>query len=240
MPNKKILFTEVNKVEEDIANIANETGLEVIQSSNSFEIIQWVKSNGTAALIIINEESSPLNAYQTQSYIRHELDFQIPFLILVETDKLATVINNNTDPLLFFSDSIKDAGFIKDIIKKTKGFDDNDDEKPYSLEYLKMISEGNEKFIFETLQLFKSSVKIKLDELKAVADVGEIKNAGEIAHNIKPSFEMLGSETGREICDDLCYRATGEEIPGLVTRLNDEYVKIVTQLEIDFPLLKEK
>lgn len=73
------------------------------------------------------------------------------------------------------------------------------DSELYSLAYLRTISEDNEDFIFESLHIFKFSVAVKIIELKTAAIKGNNKKAAEIAHNIKPSFQMLSINYAREI-----------------------------------------
>lgn len=112
------------------------------------------------------------------------------------------------------------------------------DAETYSLSYLRTISENDENFIIESLHIFKFSVAVKLMELSSAVKRGDEKRAGEIAHNIKPSFEMLSIDFAREICDELYFRTSGESLEILFNKLETGFLKIMEAIEKDFPQLK--
>ncbi len=111
-------------------------------------------------------------------------------------------------------------------------------EPAYSLHYLTSLSESNQEFILDCLNVFKVSVTLKMSQLFKALEEKDYKTIGEIAHNIKPSFEMLENNLSTEICNKLSYSATSTEIPELVAALNKEFNRIINKLETDLPELK--
>ncbi|QLE00682.1 Hpt domain-containing protein [Galbibacter sp. BG1] len=206
---------------------------------NSFSAIQYLKKNEDIHFIIFDEVSGPLNPFQLADYLASELSLSIPLIIIGEGVNEHKYTREGNLFLFVKKPLISDKlAIIEQIIEENLIEDDQElDEKSYSLEYLKTLSDNDEDFIFESLTVFKESVLDKLNECRESIENEEFKNVREIAHNIKPSFEMLENTRCKNICNNICYKATEKEIKGLFNVLEEEYQKIVKELAEDFPQL---
>jgi HPt (histidine-containing phosphotransfer) domain-containing protein len=197
---------------------------EICVFANSFEAVQWLQENETQ-LLVIEVASQPMNANQTIDYVREELKLDIAVFIVSSSpgieDHEFRIIKPFTEESLGFL-----LNYSLEVMSQA--------DPLYSLNYLKDISGGNTEFILETVELFKSSVKKKLKELDFAGETNDYKKAAEIAHNLKPSFEMLENKEGAEICDKLTYDFQNHSINELILSLNLIFEEIVQQLEIDF------
>lgn len=222
-----ILLVENSKDESDlfIDIVKNQVNAQIHFFLNSFEAIQWLQEN-KVEILVIAEDARPMNASQTTDYIRQELKLDIPVFITSSSTLNVSrkhiskpFTKKSLAPLLYFSEDEKDTGIEPAL---------------YSLDYLKEISGGNVEFIHESIEIFKSSVKKQLQELQIASDNNDNEKAARIAHNIKPSFEMLENQEGTEICNKLTYDLENQSLSELVSNLKILFDKIIKQLESNF------
>ncbi|GGH01480.1 hypothetical protein GCM10011416_20300 [Polaribacter pacificus] len=213
--------------------LAKVNGWTVYTQQGSMDAIRWLKNNAAPDLMIIDQNASPLDGFQTTDYIQSELKINVPTLIsnynnsqMSDDDTLLDFINK---PFSELSLKIIKAKLIRKqpLIKLV--------DKAYSLNYLRSLSDGNEEFVLTSLNLFRDSVAVKLIEIKTALFNEEYKSVRDLAHNIKPSFGTLESTHGRDLCNQLVYKATEKDISGLVEQLDQLYNTINIQLKKDIP-----
>lgn len=231
--NTTILLVESDVAETaEFIRLAEDKNWTVQPFTSSYEAIQWLKKENQAALLVIAENATPLNAYQTFDYLRKELNNELP----VAVAKPGT--SGNTAEGYSFLEKPFNANSIKALKQVTDPGSLPSDDKIYSLEYLETISGGNQEFLIDCLKTFISSVSGKMDELKVAVAGNDLKEIGAIAHNIKPSFEMLENATAKDICNKLTYEAETADIPQLASILNSEFILMEEALKQDFPELR--
>ncbi|WP_417443183.1 Hpt domain-containing protein [Joostella sp.] len=209
----------------------------IVSAFDSFKAIQKIKENHDYDALIINHAIAPLDPIQLTDYLSIELNLDIPAILITENNTPKSLNNEAHFYVLKKPLTKKDIDLMFFFISESLGTS-NKDIKPYSLNYLKQLSDNDPVFILESLQIFKDSVNEKINELKQVVKDAEFKEAREIAHNIKPSFEILENDYCRVICDKICYETEDQEISFLAEKLNQEYTKIVKELKKEFPEIK--
>jgi len=210
--DESLYFTDIVKKKYD--------NIEVKVLTNSFEAIQWLQNNRAQALVI-EEDAQPMNAAQTSDYLRQELEMEIP--IFISSSKKSLKQNYILKP------------FTKDSLSSFFDLTPAESEYPlYSLNYLKEISGGNSEFIRDSVAIFKSSVQAQIKELEIASEENNDQKASEIAHSIKPSFEMMENKEGSEICNKLTYDLENYQLSLLVKELKIIFENILQQLENDF------
>ncbi len=230
---KIILLVEENSAERDnFLQLAQKENLNVQAVGSSYEAIQWLKKGNEAKIAIISESATPLNAFQTFDYIRQELKNILPILISKSSLSAGREGYDYIDKPYTIT-AIKDLKLkIEPNITSASGL------KVYSLEYLETISGGNHDFLVDCLRTFISSVSTKMEELRQAVGDADHKKIGAIAHNIKPSFEMLENTNAKDICNKLTYEADTSDIAALSSQLNNEFITMETALKNDFPELR--
>lgn len=224
---KSILIIEssVDETNRFIDVVQSHCDAEVHSFTNSVEAILWLQGNH-AQVVMIEEHSQPMNAQEVMDFIDNELPKPIPVFITV---------NQLPQP--------GEEGFY--YIQKPFTYESlhqlcnlNIECEPkdslYSLEYLKDVSDGNIEFITGTLELFKTSVNAKLIELDKAEQERNHQRISEIAHAIKPSFEMLLNNEAASLCDKLTYELDPNKVPGQIEELKNIFEEIKEQLESDF------
>ncbi|MDO7173264.1 hypothetical protein [Mariniflexile sp. AS56] len=232
-PQIKILLVEQDTEHTNtFLRLAEMNNWLVYTCEGSMQAIRWIKENEAPHVMIIEKEASPLNGFQTHDYIQSELKITIPVLISSDIN----AISNNRNGLDFINKPFSKES-ITTINSKIKevGSPNELDDKDYSLDYLINLSDGNEEFILTSLNIFRDSVAVKLAEINEALLINQFNTIREIAHNIKPSFEILESTIGRDLCNDLVYKATENNIPELVQQLHELYTTIDLQLKNDIP-----
>jgi HPt (histidine-containing phosphotransfer) domain-containing protein/CheY-like chemotaxis protein len=229
-----IILVEANPTEkENFIALAQKENWIVQAMNSSYEAIQWLKKNNEASLMVISEDATPLNAYQTFDYIRQELKNRLAVVISKSMETKGKEDGYTYIDKPYTTTGIKALKLvIAPNVSSAPGL------KVYSLEYLETISGGNHEFLIDCLKTFISSVSDKMAELKTAVSSDDIKSIGAIAHNIKPSFEMLENEKARDICNKLTYEADTSDIPALATQLNNEFKVMEDALKNDFSELR--
>tara|TARA_R110002049_G_scaffold165726_1_gene331631 strand:- start:12335 stop:13075 length:741 start_codon:yes stop_codon:yes gene_type:complete len=213
--------------------MAKANGWLVANCQGSIEAIRWIKENDAPDLMIIEMDATPLDGMQTHNYIQTELKVNVTVLISSSKD---SEIKNYEEQFGFICKpfSTKAVPIIKAKLTKDN-VPSKVANKHYSLDYLNNLSSNNEEFILTSLTIFRDSVTVKLKEMNAAIAIHEFKTVRDIAHNIKPTFEMLESTVGSDICNTLVYKATEKEIENLVLQLNKLFETIIFELKIDIP-----
>ncbi|MFN4764175.1 Hpt domain-containing protein [Gillisia sp. Q332] len=236
-----ILLVESNITEqENFAHIALQQGWQLVICHSGIDAIHWFNKTNKADILVIEENSTPLNGYQTADYIKTELGLMLPVLITV-----GTVPTPQEFRVIAYAEGVIKKPFIKStaILEINEILERLPEKSPaqtdcYSLNYLRDIFEGHEESVFESLKLFSTSVNTELEQLNIELQDKDFNRIREIAHSIKPSFEMLENETGRSICQLLNSEVVETKMPGLIHDLHLEFASIKKQLTRDFPDLK--
>ena len=88
----------------------------------------------------------------------------------------------------------------------------------FDLAYLRSISDNNHEFLQEMLQTFMESIPPVLREMEAAMSEENWKNLSRLAHQIKPSFSLMGMNTLRKSV--LYIEQNGEQQANLAELIN--------------------
>lgn len=109
-------------------------------------------------------------------------------------------------------------------------------EKPlkttYNLDYLKQVSGNNEEFIREMIQTFTTSLPQTLTEMATASSARDWDTLSRLAHQIKPSFTLMGLDSLREKVTQIEeHSKTREDLKTLPTKVDDfiEYCNDVVE-----------
>ncbi len=235
-----VVLVESNLLEREKFNhISLSEGWKLVICEDGLEVIQWLNNNSNADLLIIEENSSPINAYQIADYIKSELGLAMP--VIISTAKIPV---KQEKRVMDYAEAFIKKPFVEGAailqIRKTleKSIEISPEQNDYySLNYLNELSGGDKQFIQESIELFSATINLELINLREVLNQKDYLRIREIAHGIKPSFEMLENETGRGICHLLNSDAKETEMSSLIEELNLEFINITNQLSKDFPEL---
>ncbi|MBA4053870.1 MAG: hypothetical protein C0490_04085 [Marivirga sp.] len=93
--------------------------------------------------------------------------------------------------------------------------------KLYNLDYLRSVSGDNEEFIREMVLTFTQTIPPVLVEMKVALQKKDWENLARMAHQIKPSFTLMGLNSLRSnilyIEENSKYQTKLEELPGVVS-----------------------
>ncbi|MFI8379967.1 Hpt domain-containing protein [Leeuwenhoekiella sp. NPDC079379] len=235
---KHIIFIDSNlKSQTAFSSIIRSSEASITNFTTGMGAIQFIKQSELPDLIIIEEHIKPLGALQTLKYLNDQLNYCGSALIISDSkDKIYT------DTHVY---GVLSKGFLEEDILKVRSLLNNMSdnrlytEPAFSLNYLKNLSDNDLEFILESLKIFKDSVTVRLEEMETKLKILDLESVREIAHNIKPSFEMLENVRGSEVCDKIAHVATPKEIDILVEKLKVETTKIIIGIDKDFPTLSE-
>jgi len=78
---------------------------------------------------------------------------------------------------------------------------------PYDLNYLRDVSNNNQEFMKEMVLTFINTIPPILDDMSASAMIGEWTKVGSLAHQVKPSFVLMGANHMRDKVLEIEHRA---------------------------------
>ncbi|WP_318312723.1 Hpt domain-containing protein [Flagellimonas crocea] len=229
---EKVLFISPNsQLLEAFNNFDISRNWEMESCQDSFDALQQLK-NTNFDLVVMDHKIGPLDPFKLMDYVFHELQKYCPMVIVGDGSEPEAVHEN----YIRFNYPIEQHN-IDTLVFNTNKPTDSKEEQLFSLDYLNELSDNDPEFLLESLQLFQDTLDSRLNDLKMAVSESNINEARQIAHNIKPSFAMLGNGTGRALCQTICYDATNEEIPELSQVLMNEYELIINEIKKQFPKL---
>ena len=231
-----ILVEHQEEVRAAFKKLLRESLFEVVDFNNSMSAIQWLKQNGKPKLLILEGNSSPLNGWQTLNYLDTEIGREYPVIMEIEPDTKTTdgrLLGFVTKP--YTEETILTIARFLDSV-----WDCEVSQKRYSLGYLEILGGGNQSFIQESIKIFEDSVAMQLMHIQKALDNENLKEVRDIAHNIKPSFEMLSNKKGTRLCNVLAHTAKDGELSQMAMELKTEFEAVLAQITSDFTKSKIK
>lgn len=233
---KHIIFADATLASQTAFNaIFNSAEISITNCNSGMEAIQFIKKNEKPHLLIIEEHIKPLGALQTLNYLKDQLNYTGPVFIISESNK---TIYSDTSEYKVITKEFSDADLDKiNAVLKTDKRQISTNQRAYSLNYLINLSDDDQSFIFESIKIFNESVGVRIEEMNQLLKEGKFKTVRDIAHNIKPSFEMLENEKGRVVCDRIVHFAGDNEMKDLISELKMEFELVQENLKKDLPEL---
>lgn len=230
IPIKHILFVDADREAHSSFNGYFDTDEIIVHNfKTAMGAIQHIKESQPADILIIDEHIKPMGAEQTINYLIDELHFKNKVLVCSET-KEQFVTNNGVYEVL-------KKPLIQEEYKRLCNILGSSDRfccDLYSLDYLKELSDGDKSFIAQSVKLFVETVGPRVVELTELLSSKKYQEISDLAHNIKPSFEMILNKKGAEICDFLAHHAKPNEFENYVLDLKEEFELLEKQLHHDF------
>ena len=90
----------------------------------------------------------------------------------------------------------------------------------YNLTGLKEMAQGNDDFVKNMINVFLEHTPPILEEMNESFKKGDLKKVGELAHQIKPSVDLMGIESVHEIIRDVEKKGKDNIIEGMNSNIN--------------------
>ncbi|HBT08837.1 MAG TPA: hypothetical protein DEB18_04525 [Leeuwenhoekiella sp.] len=186
--------------------------------SSGMGAIQKMKQTDAPDLVVIEKDAKPLGAIQTLNYLREQLNYK-GLAIITAVGGASDLVETTSQKVISMPINAKDVDSIKEMIQ-LKPTEVYHNIPVYSLDYLNDLSGGDQGFIQESIRLMENSVHEQLKELNKAYEKDDYDAVASIAHNIKPSFEMVMNIPCTTICNKLAHFDVKNEVPDLVKELN--------------------
>ncbi|RZK10479.1 MAG: hybrid sensor histidine kinase/response regulator [Flavobacterium sp.] len=221
-----ILLCEDNILNQNLAkSVIRNFGFDLDIANNAAECIDMLLSN-TYDLVLMDLQMPVRDGYQTTSFIRNELKLDLPIVAMTahsligEQQKCIDAGMNG-----YITKPYKQADLLHTILsvlsKKPICQDTNID-----FSYLNELSDGNQEFIKEMVDLFVNKVPTDIEDLEAAITIKDYATIRGIAHTLRSSLSIFKLETLFEQLDPIETEAINS---GFSTEANEA-----------FKILKEK
>ena len=240
LPGKlKILVVEDNEINQLIINkLLNDWGVEITNAGNGVEAIDMIRDH-MFDIVLMDIEMPEMNGYEATSRIRKQLPDpknKIPILAMTahasakEKEKcfasgMNDYISKPFDPadvrikiiqLTFASVPVQEKNQSNSLSGNAPG-------RYTNLTFLKEMSDDNDSFIRDFINLFMQNAPESLAQLQQHLRQKEWEQIRQVAHKIKPSFNYLGLKELHEAAAKIeDYARQGihlDEIPALIEKI---------------------
>jgi signal transduction histidine kinase/response regulator of citrate/malate metabolism len=211
--NYQILVAEDNKINQTLIKyILNQWNVQFDIAENGNEVLSKMKDK-VYDLILMDIQMPSMDGYQTSTIIRNELQFDIPIIAMtahvMPTEKQKCINVGMND---YLSKPI-DEKLLIEMLQKYLPIKDSSvlEEKPYEIEqplkleiiknkyvdikYLQDIFTGNEDFIQEILEQFKTQFPQEMEQLSEGVRLKDRDLIAKTTHHMKTTVTTLNPDT---------------------------------------------
>lgn len=111
-------------------------------------------------------------------------------------------------------------------------------DKLYNLDQLKELSGGMEDFVKSLIDTFMEHTPNHVEEMNEALKNGDHTTVGQIAHKIKPSIDLLGIDSMKDLVREIERKGKESEPEGnlsnLVHEFNEKSKAVFDQIRSDF------
>ncbi|MBA82305.1 MAG: hypothetical protein CMF36_14345 [Leeuwenhoekiella sp.] len=201
----------------------------VFNFNSAIGAIQHIKESKPVDVLVIDEQIKPMGAAQTLHYLIDELQFKGKVFVCSEAKEHFETDYGICEVLKKPFDKREFQKLEALLIEKNAA-----EASLYALDYLKELSDGDMVFIAQSIQIFMDTVAERIQEMKKLLASRDYQSIAAVAHNIKPSFEMILNKRGVALCDFLAHHASASDFKSYVEDLEEEYLQVENQLKTDF------
>lgn len=241
----RVLLVEDNELNRFLAiTILKKWNAVVDVANNGLIAVQKVKDNDYD-IILMDMQMPELDGVGATKVIRNELNREVPIIALTanaikgERDKCINAGMND-----YVSKPFEPAELYGAIVRLTKGKLNKEEFLPmgdaprFSLSKLKEIYRDNEEEMLETVQIFISQMRVDVEEISRKAAEGDREGVQDLAHKMRPNFELFQI---KEVVEDMQFlelnarKVQSEEILDRVSKLEEVAKKISSDLKKIIP-----
>lgn len=205
LPLKKlsILLCEDNILNQNLAkSVIRNFGFDLDIANNAAECIDMLLNN-KYDVILMDLQMPVRDGYQTTTFIRNELKLDIPIIAMTahsligEQQKCFDIGMDG-----YITKPYKQADLLNIILSVLEGKPECE-EKNIDFSYLKELSDGDEAFIKEMIDLFVNKVPNDMKELEAAIEKKDYASIRGIAHTLRSSLSIFKLEALFEHLDPI-------------------------------------
>jgi len=188
------------------------------------------------ALVLMDIQMPEMDGYAATERMRHDLDLRIPIIAMT-----AHALAGEKEKCLgagmddYISKPINEEELYKLINKYVQG-NSPQDRSVIDLEYLKIISKGDEVFEKNMIRSFSIQMPEELNRLKSSILERDYEQIGSIAHNMKSTLAYMGLRQLTPLLQQIeqeCKKQNG------ITRINDNFTLISATCQLAITEAKE-
>jgi signal transduction histidine kinase/CheY-like chemotaxis protein len=181
------------------------------------------ESPGKYAMLLMDIQMPEMDGYTATEKIRHELNLQIPIIAMtahaLAGEREKCIVAGMDD---YISKPLNEEELYK-LINRYARANLSNDTSVIDLEYLKILSKGDEIFEKNMIRSFSIQMPEELNRLKSSILDKDYKQIGTIAHNMKSTVSFMGLNQLTPLLQQIeqeCKRQNG------ISRISDNFTLI--------------
>jgi len=221
----KILVAEDNPMNQKLLqHLLAQWQIDFNMVNNGAEALRVLKQRpGDYAMVLMDIQMPEMDGYTATEKIRHDLALQIPIIAMT-----AHALAGEKEKCLgagmddYISKPLNEEELYKLINKYVQSNSPND-TSVIDLEYLKILSKGDEVFEKNMIRSFSMQMPEELNRLKSSIIDKNYEQIGSIAHNMKSTLSFMGLNQLTPLLQQIeqeCKKQNG------ITRINDNFTLI--------------
>ncbi len=178
---------------------------------------------GDYAMVLMDIQMPEMDGYMATEKIRHDLHLQIPVIAMTAhalAGEKEKCLGSGMDD--YISKPLNEEELYK-LINKYAQSNSPNDTSVIDLEYLKILSKGDEVFEKNMIRSFSVQMPEELNRLKSSIIDKNYEQIGSIAHNMKSTLSFMGLNQLTPLLQQIeqeCTKQNG------ITRINDNFILI--------------
>lgn len=233
-----ILLCEDNILNQNLAkSVIRNFGFDLDIANNAAECIDMLLNN-KYDVILMDLQMPIRDGYQTTTFIRNELKLDIPIIAMTahsfigEQQKCFDVGMNG-----YITKPYKQADLLNIILSVLNKKPECEDNDGIDFSYLNELSDGNQEFIDEMIDLFVNKVPGDMKQLEAAIAVKEYATIRGIAHTLRSSLSIFKLEALFEHLDPIEKEAIAL---GFSDEANQQFIILKEKLSSTVESLKKQ
>jgi signal transduction histidine kinase/CheY-like chemotaxis protein len=221
----KILVAEDNPMNQKLLqHLLAQWQIDFEMVNNGAEALRVLQQRpGDYAMVLMDIQMPEMDGYTATEKIRHDLSMQIPIIAMT-----AHALAGEKEKCLgagmddYISKPLNEEELYKLINKYVQSNSPND-TSVIDLEYLKILSKGDEVFEKNMIRSFSTQMPEELNRLKSSIIDKNYEQIGSIAHNMKSTLSFMGLNQLTPLLlqiEQECKKQNG------ITRINDNFTLI--------------
>jgi signal transduction histidine kinase/DNA-binding response OmpR family regulator len=211
LKGKKVILAEDNRMNQKlIENILASLEMDLKIASNGKEVLELLQKEA-ADILLLDIQMPIMDGFEVVDHIRKKIQgpiTNIPIIAMTahafKEEKEACLkagMNNH------IAKPIQKEELLRVMYNLLIGHVEKTVQPMIDISYLKSLSEGNDEFVTEMLNIFAEDTPVLMQQMKVAVDKEDWKKVSQLAHKYRSPLALLGIKSIEEIMNSIEYNA---------------------------------
>ncbi len=236
LKGKKVILAEDNRMNQKlIQNILASLEMDLKIASNGKEVLDLLQKEA-ADILLLDIQMPIMDGFEVAGHIRKKIQGpigNIPIIAMTahafKEEKEACLKAGMNDHI---AKPIQKEELLRIMYNLLMGHVEKTVQPMIDISYLKSLSEGNDEFVTEMLNIFAEDTPVLMQQMKVAVEKEDWKKVSQLAHKYRSPLALLGIKSIEEIMNTIEYNAKEKtNLSELPKMFNEAEVLTLSALE---------